>query len=193
MDDKSKNGKKGKKAIIKNVKDMCTDSVIDFTIKFQPMVLGKLISTQESDYLNGVEKALKLYVYKNTTNMYLFNEKEQLKKYNDVYEIINNYYDIRFELYVKRKNYLIKNLKEEVMILSNKARFIKEQCDDVIDLRRKKKDAVINLLKERGYDNKGDDTEYKYLRSMSIEMVEEENYYKLMNTKDAKMKELEKC
>ena len=123
--------------------------VIDITIKFQPMVSRKTNFNSGKCYLNGVEKSLKLYVYKNTTNMYLFNEKEQLRKYNDVYEIINNYYDIRFELYVKRKNYLIKNLNEEVMILSNKARFIKEQCDDVIDLRRKKKDMVINLLKER--------------------------------------------
>ena len=40
---------------------------------------------------------------------------------------------------------MINNLKKIVKVLSNKARFIKEQCDDVIDLRRKKKigDRII--------------------------------------------------
>ena len=106
--------------------------------------------------------------------------------------VINNYYDIRFELYVKRKNYLIKNLKEEVMILSNKARFIKEQCDNVIDLRRKKKDVVIALLKSRNYSVIDGDEDYKYLRSMTIDSLEEENIAKLLKDRDIKLAEYKK-
>ena len=75
-------------------------------------------------------------------------------------------------------------------ILSNKAKFIKEQCDDIIDLRKKKKDAVIQLLKSRGYDVLDGDENYKYLRTMTIDSVEEENYLKLMKEKDEKLHEL---
>ena len=76
-----------------------------------------------------------------------------------------------------------------VKLLSNKARFIEEQCNDTIDLRRKKKDQVIELLKTHEYDEL--DEEYKYLRSMPIDSVLEENIIKLRNERDKKMKELE--
>ena len=75
------------------------------------------------------------------------------------------------------------------MLLTNKARFIEEQCEDIIDLRRKKKDQVIALLEDREYDKIGDD-EYKYLRSMPIDSVIEENIVKLRNERDKKMKQL---
>jgi len=77
------------------------------------------------------------------------------------------------------------------MILSNKARFIQEQCDDKIDLRRKKKDQVIDMLKQLEYDVIDDDVEYKYLRTMTIDSVEEENVHKLLAEKDKKVKELD--
>ena len=188
MDDKSK---KNKKAIIKNIKDMSTDAIIDITIKFHPNVLGKLISKMVDKYCNNLEKTLKLYCYKNTTNMNLFNSKQQLRKYNDVYQIIDDYFKVRYDMYIKRKEYLINNLKNIVVELSNKARFIKEQCDDVIDLRRKKKQQVIELLNSRNYDIINEDNEYKYLRTMKIESVEEENMLKLLKERDIKIKELE--
>ena len=67
-----------------------------------------------------------------------------------------------------------------------KAKFILEQCEDKIDLRRKKKDAVIALLKARNYDVMDGDEEYKYLRGMRIEQVEEENVAKLLKEKEQK-------
>ena len=66
-----------------------------------------------------------------------------------------------------------------IKVLENKVRFIKEQCDDVIDLRRKKREVVIALLKSRNYDVIDEDENYKYLRGMRIEEVEEENMKKL--------------
>ena len=86
---------------------------------------------------------------------------------------------------------MIQKLKRELLIISNKARFIKEQCDDYIDLRKKKKDVVIQLLKDRNYDVLDGDQEYKYLREMRLSMVEEENYNKLITERDNKGKELE--
>ena len=87
-----------------------------------------------------------------TPNLWMFNEEQKLRKYANVQEIIDTYYPIRYAGYVDRKEYQIKKLERELVLLSNKARFIKEQCDDVIDLRKKKKDVVIQLLKDRDYD-----------------------------------------
>ena len=75
----------------------------------------------------------------------------------------------------------------QVKLLTNKARFILEQCDDKIDLRKKKKEQVIALLKDGKYDVMDNDEEYKYLRGMRIEQVEEENVAKLLKDKDEKM------
>ena len=72
-------------------------------------------------------------------------------------------------------------------MLTNKARFIEEQCQDIIDLRRKKKNVVIELLKTRNYDVMDGDNEYKYLRQMKLEMVEEENIVKLRKECDEKI------
>ena len=105
-------------------------------------------------------------------------------------DIIDLYYFYRYQVYINRKRFLVEKLTKEVKILSNKARFIKEQCDDIIDLRKKKKQDVIKMLDERGYDIVDGDEEFKYLRTMKIEDVEEENMEKLLRQRNIKITEL---
>ena len=121
--------------------------------------------------------------------MNLFTQANRLKKYTTVYEIIDDYYNIRYLGYNKRKKFMLNLLEYQLKLLTNKARFILEQCDDKIDLRKKKKEQVIALLKEGNYDVMDNDEEYKYLRGMRIEQVEEENVAKLLKDKDTKMAE----
>ena len=85
-------------------------------------------------------------------------------------------------------------LEQEVKILSNKAKFIQEQIVEppTLVLRKKKKAEVIEMLKSKGYDIINDDNEYKYLRNMTIDSVEEENYEKLLKLKGEKETELNK-
>jgi len=187
------NDKKGKKSkpLIKEIVDLSTDSKVDFTVRFCSNEMQKLI-TKKWDYgCNMLEKKLKLYTTKSETNMYLFDKDQRLKKYGNVEEIINEYFVERFKGYKLRKEYMINQHDRIVMLLSNKARFIEEQCEEVIDLRKKKKAQVIDLLKSRNYDIIDNDKEYKYLRGMKIESVEEENIVRLRKERDEKMKELE--
>ena len=74
-------------------------------------------------------------------------------------------------MYQTRKEYMIDALEKELVLLTNKARYIKENLDDTIDLRKKKKDQVIQMLKEKGYNIIGDDVEYKYLTKMPMDSV----------------------
>ena len=187
MDDK----KKKKKPIVKGINDMSTDAIVDLIVKFHPSVLGKLVSKQVDEHHNLLEKTLKLITTKQTTNMHLFNHNQQLKRYNTIYDIVESYYPIREDGYVRRKEYLIKHLEKVVMILSNKARFIKEQCDDIIDLRKKKKQQVIDLLKSRNYGVIDGDEDYKYLRTMTIDSLEEENAERLMKEQEKRQNELD--
>ena len=176
----SKNSKIKKVPIIKHFKDDCTDALIDFTIKFTPGMLSKLITKKVDNNINLLEKTLKLVSTKSTSNMYLFDEEQKLRKYNTIYDIINKYIPVRYKGYEKRKDYIMKELYAKIILASNKARFIKENVEETIVLRKKKKSEVINLLKEKKYAIVNNDSDYKYLRSMTIDSLEEENMLRLM-------------
>ena len=183
---------KKKNGIIRNYNDNSTDTKINFTITLLSGCLNKLLVKNIEHGCNEFEKVFKLYTTKRTTNMHLFDSNNKLKKYKTVYEIIDDYIPIRLKYYQKRKEYQIAELEKQLVVLSNKARFIKEQCDDNLDLRRKKKNIVIELLKSMKFDIINNDKTYKYLRTMSIDSVEEENYNKLMKDVEEKKKLLNK-
>ena len=184
--------KEGKKiaAIIKDYDDMSKDTNVDFTITFMKGKLEELEASKSADYgCNGVEKLLKLYTTNTTTNMHLFDASDTLHKYEKVSEIIDAYYEVRLKLYETRKAYLIDALEKDLVLLSNKAKYIQENLDGTIDLRKKKKEQVVIMLAEKGY-AKIDDDEYKYLIKMPMDSVTEENVDKLLKDKSSKETEL---
>jgi len=184
--------KEGKKiaAIIKDYDDMSKDTNVDFTITFMKGKLEELEASKSADYgCNGVEKLLKLYTTNTTTNMHLFDASDTLHKYEKVSEIIDAYYEVRLKLYETRKAYLIDALEKDLVLLSNKAKYIQENLDGTIDLRKKKKEQVVTILAEKGY-AKIDDDEYKYLIKMPMDSVTEENVDKLLKDKSTKETEL---
>jgi DNA topoisomerase-2 len=123
--------------------------------------------------------------------MHLFDSKDTLQKYENVSDIINSYYDVRLNLYRERKEYLIDALEKELILLSNKTNYIKENLDGTIDLRKKKKDEIITMLEMKGYYKIENDQEYKYLVKMPMDSVTEENIEKLLKDKESKEEELE--
>ena len=162
---------------------MSTDTEIDITIKLAHGVMQKMLPKIANYGCNQLEKVLGLYTTRTTTNMNLFNSDQQLNKYTTVYDIINDYYDIRYKLFIKRKKHQIDVLEKDMVKLSNKARFIQEQCVEppTLVLRKKKKIDVISMLTRKNYDVIDGDAEYKYLRNMSIDSVEEENLNRLLS------------
>tara|TARA_B100000780_G_scaffold114291_1_gene80094 strand:- start:4826 stop:8245 length:3420 start_codon:yes stop_codon:yes gene_type:complete len=177
------------KNYIKDYSDMSTESNVEFIIHFNPKIITKLIM-QKHDYgLEGIEKYLKLYTTQSTCNMHLFNEKEQLKKYDTIYQIIEEYYSIRLEYYNKRKLYLIDLLTKELITLSNRAKYIQGNLDDKIDLRKKTKEQINNLLESMKFDKDLENGNFNYLTKMPMDSVSQENVDKLM--KEHGDKELE--
>ena len=185
--------KDGKKmsSIVKDYDDMSKDTNVEFTITFTKGKLEELEKSKGDYDCNGLEKLLKLYTTNTTTNMHLFDANDSLQKYNKVTDIIDSYYETRLKMYGTRKSYMIDALEKELVLLSNKAKYIKENLDGTIDLRKKKKDEVINLLKTKGYNNIDNDDEFKYLVKMPMDSVTEENVDKLLKDKGNKEFELE--
>ena len=184
--------KTGKKIvpIIKDYCDMSKDTNVDFTITFAKGRLTELEGSKDDNGCNGVDKLLKLYTTNSNTNMHMFDANDKLKKYATVEDIIDDYYVTRLDLYVKRKDYMIHAIEKELLLLSNKAKYIKENLEGTIDLRKKTKDVVIEMLNNKNYDIMDNDADYKYLTKMTMDSVTEENVNKLFDERENKSAEL---
>ena len=208
--DKDKSSPASSAPIVKEYNDMSTDTHVDITITMAPNII-KTYSEKATEFeCNLLEKSLGLYTTQSTTNMNMFDANEKLKKYSSAEEIIDDYYGIRLEYYEKRKAYIVNALRRELLVLSNRARYITELLDDTIDLRRKTNKMLTALLKERKYDlyiagkdkdqevsgdsnsssDADDENGYKYLLKLPMDSVSEENVARLLAEKEKKEKEL---
>ena len=181
------------KSHVKDYDDNSTDTVVDFTITFNKNIKSELIekSTSSNENINELEKLLKLTTTLSTTNMHAFNHEEKLRKYNTTQEIIDDYYAIRIQYYKIRKEYILEQLAKELIVLSNKARYILGNLDNTIDLRKKSKDEITNLLEKMKFDKLEDDEHYKYLVKMPMDSVNKENVEKLLKERDDKQNQIE--
>jgi len=170
---------------VKDYVDMSTDTVVDFTITF-PATATMDSAIVDHGCCTAIEKLLKLYTTESTSNMHLFDSQDQLKKYSNVRDIVRDYYATRLSLYGKRKTHQLAAMSAELRVLSNKARYIQELLDGSIDLRRKRGDELITMLRSKGYDAMENDDQYKYLLRLPMDSVTEENVQKLLKEKGQK-------
>ena len=163
-------------------KEMCEDWLVDKKIKSM-----KNYSTPNHVYFEIGEsddgfscnlKNMKLHSYLYTSNMVLFNEKEQLKKYS-VEEIINDFCYMRFEFYKKRKVHMISLIEKELRHLFNKARFVDEIINKKLLVMNVEESIIVKNLEKGGFDKEntkinesGEEEEgsggYNYLLKMQV-------------------------
>ena len=130
---------------IKNYTEDCTEIRISFTIMFHPGKLKTFIK-------NGtLEKNLKLAKTHNLSNMHLFNEHGQIKKYESYGAILNNFAKVRLELYQKRKDFLLEKWLKEIDMLKWKLKFVEGVVNDEIIVFKKKTAEIIAQLEELGF------------------------------------------
>ena len=186
-----KNGKKVT-PVVKDYDDMSKDTTIDFVITLCKGKLDELESVSLDHGCNGLEKQFKLFTTNSSSNMHLFDANDKLKKYSNVVEIIDDYFETRLTLFQVRKTHMIQALTKELLLVSNKTKYIKENLDGTIDLRRKKREEVNAMLKSKEYSVMDGDEDYKYLTRMPMDSVTEENVAKLMKEHGDKTVELNK-
>jgi DNA topoisomerase-2 len=190
-----KKSDKPSQPLIKDYVDMSTDTTVEFIVTLYPGMLEQLMSELYDYNVDGVEKMFRLYTTASTNNMHLFNSQEQLTKYDTVEAIIDEYYTVRLEYYGMRRKYLIERLKQELVELSNLAKYIQYTLDDKIDLRKKSGDAINQMLETMGFDKLSDKSSermtYNYLIKKPMDIVTDENVAKIMRDRDAKQLELD--
>merc|ERR1712073_187932 len=99
--------------------------------------MGEKIRKAETE--KGFHTFFKLQTTMSTTSMVLFDHLGCLRKYENVQEIMKEFFDLRLKMYEKRKKYMEGALGAEACKLSNQARFILEKCDGTLKIENKKK------------------------------------------------------
>jgi len=153
------------------------------------------VLTEGDDFRCDLD-SLKLHSYLYTSNMVMFNEKNQLCKQDTVEQILDNFCNVRFDFYVKRKSHQLNALEAELRYLGNKERFVQEVIDEKIEIRNVTQVDLVKKLVKRGYDEdpKKEECEggYDYLLRMPIWSLTADKVRKLKNDIDSLQQKTDK-
>ena len=121
----------------------------------------------DNQYKKGdvFEHLFKLTSNKSVSNMHLYSRTGTIKKYETVYQIIDEHYYTRFDMYVKRKDYELENLKNDIKLLEAKMRFIQDVINEKVIVNKQSKASIIEKLRE---------LEYPFYESGEIEGFDED-------------------
>lgn len=203
------NGTEKVPPLITDYKDYHTDTTVRFVVKMTPEKLREAEAA-------GLHKVFKLQNSLTCNSMVLFDHVGSLKKYENVQEIMKEFFELRMKYYVLRKDWLVGMLGAESAKLTNQARFILEKIQGTLVIENKPKKELIRMLQEMGYDSdpvkawkqaqekeieEDDDEEkekedvsgpdYNYLLSMPMWYLTKEKKDELCKQKDAKLTELD--
>jgi DNA gyrase/topoisomerase IV subunit A len=123
------------------------------------------------------EKTFKLTEDHRITNMCGFDSEGKIIKYDSIGDILEDYFERRYEGYVARKAALMKQLEADLTQLTAKARFIKAYLDKTLKIERCTDEEIIVGLKSHDLpplDNpEAPDTikSYEYLMSMRLDRL----------------------
>ena len=168
---------------------------------------------------DGIHKKFKLQTSLSISSMFLFDQNDDIKKYESPLDILREFFTMRMDFYVRRKKYYEAMFEAELLKLENQVRFILELDEKKIITKNTKKKEYIKLLIEQKYDsdpvkawhdttsnNENENVEdgdkmpeteeekkydFDYLIDMAIRTMLRENVQKLFQKRDAKKSELE--
>ncbi|KAJ3035696.1 DNA topoisomerase 2 [Rhizophlyctis rosea] len=190
---------------IKDYKEYHTDKSVHFVITLTE-------ENMEAAEKEGLEKKFKLTTTMSTTNLVCFDKEGRLRKYDNVLDILKDWYALRRNYYQKRKDHLLETLNNELIKCDNKVRFVTEIIKGELVVQNKKRAALLQELRARKYDpffknkveqDEGDEGEedsederaggngYDYLLSMPIWNLTMEKVEKLKKEQEQRRQEVE--
>ena len=164
--------------VIVSYDDNCKDNV-DYTIKFTRDSLSQLTEEKIFKTLRLVETITEIFS--------TLDENGTLKIFETDREIIEYFVNFRLAYYIKRKEYLLNKLKNELKILANRGKFVKFILDGKLEVKNKPKDILISDISNLGLEEIEDS--YDYLLRMPIWSLTKEMFEKVKE--DFKNKKIE--
>lgn len=100
-------------------------------------------------------------------------DKQSVKEFSSVEDILNEYINIRLKYYDIRKKYILGDIKMRLLILYSKFLFVKGICEETIIVNKQKKENIIKQLEKNEKIIKVDNS-YDYLLRMQISSLTDE-------------------
>ncbi len=154
---------------IERVDNNSGNNFINITITFKGQELQKMFKE------GTLEKYLSMLQNQSVTNLHLFTPNGKLFKYDNILDIMRDFYVFRIEMYEKRKEYYLIKLQNDLDICKYKVKFIKEYLAGTILIAKKTVVEVTKQLEDKKYprmlnDHRVDISErsYRYLTDQSI-------------------------
>lgn len=172
---------------LKDYESHYTETSVKFILQFQnSSVLDDLL--KETDGTNKFEKDFKMISTRavNTNNMHLFDKNGVITKYANVSEILKEFYDVRLDYYVKRKEHKLNQYEKELLNLDSRIKFIMSIIDGKLKVANGKKEDIINFLEKNKFPKMND--KYDYLINMPVYNLtyeKKEELLKEFNNKDS--------
>lgn len=140
---------RGEKApsFIKDYKEYNDHRNVHFEIQMDEKEVQKCLGAGE----NGLLEKFKLTKSIGTTNLVAFDARGQIRKYENVEQILEEFYNYRFNVYTERQAYWLKVLDDDYHKLKNMARFVEEIIDGKLVVSKKKKAVLVEELRARKY------------------------------------------
>ncbi|RHY91648.1 hypothetical protein DYB35_003287, partial [Aphanomyces astaci] len=132
---------------IKDFKENHTDTTVLFTVILSPESLAAIQNAP-----GGIPKKFKLESSLAISNMHLFDSNGQIKHYSSPLDIIEEFYGLRLEHYGFRKAAILKRLEHDILVLSNKMRFILAVIEGELIVNNRKKKELLEELRKQKYD-----------------------------------------
>ncbi|KAF3766768.1 type II DNA topoisomerase [Cryphonectria parasitica EP155] len=130
---------------IKDYKEFNDHRNVHFEIQIDDKVVKKAI--EDNDLL----EKFKLTKSIGTTNLVAFDPRGQIRKYDNVEQILEEFYLYRLGLYTERRAYWLRVLDDEYEKLKNMARFIEDIINGKIVVAKKKKAVLVQELRAAKY------------------------------------------
>lgn len=130
---------------IKDYKEFNDHKTVHFEIMVDEKHLPKILE-------EGLLERFKLTKQVATSNLVAFDTRGQIRKYEKVEDILEEYYIHRLDMYSDRKQYWLDVLHSDFRKLSQQYKFVKAIIDGELIVGKKKKSVLVTELRARGYD-----------------------------------------
>ena len=136
-------GKENAKQFVRDVIDNSSEDKVHIEVFINPVNLHKWANKIGKDGVPEIENRLKLTSSLSSSNLVAFNRDNKITKYNSICDMIDEWFEVRKVIYVKRRDYLLKKLKNDLDIIKYRVQFIEEIVEDKRVINKKKKDVSV--------------------------------------------------
>lgn len=185
---------------LKSFDDLYNDMTVKFVLYYENEGLNKIV-----EYSDDYEQHMKLITTWKTSNMYVFDNELNIRKFKTIGDILEEFMSKRLPEYERRRELILDRLRREIIELDAKVVFIRAVSEGRLELSRKTDKEIVEGMKRCGVpalsgdeedERRGEKIEgYEYVLKLRIDRVKESAIREMMEQAERKreaMMEMEK-